>query len=414
MRIALVYPRPDVQKLARFGFSYDMLTIAAVLRPYHQVTVRDYSCEDYDPQWFIALAESGALDLLLLECDSFALKRSQNLNHARDIASLLKGRVPIIAYGNYCYLTNRDFTGADYTVRVNDINALLAPINALPGFKPVPAVRGYDALPHIDRDLLSSIEFYGKNRRSTLLQTSKGCKNTCVFCQRKSWQSLHVVHSDDYVLNEFRDIRDRGYENIWLIDENFTFNLVRAKRLLTKMLQESLADGLNLFISSWTNLDMEFLDLAARCNVRIISFGIESGSREILKFYRKNIELEHAAELIRYAGARGICTVGNFIIGAPMETEETMDLTFALIRGCGFDQINIKTLDYMIGSDLYSSLGDSMKSAEHIFACAENGLNGFTLAELIQKKNDFQKKYYAEHLEELAKKIRTFGNPYSL
>lgn len=414
MRILLVYPRPDVHKRTRFGFSYDLLTIATVLQAHHQVAVRDYSCEDYDPRWIMERVECGAFDLLILECDSFALKRSQNLAHARKLISLLRGRVPIIAYGNYCYITNQDFSGADYTVRVNDINTLLAQINALAGFASVPAVQGYDALPYINRNLLLSIGFYRKNKRSTLLQTSKGCENTCVFCQRKGWQSHHIAHSDDYVLGELRDIRGRGYENIWITDENFTFNLARAKRILAKIYRDSLTIGMNLFISSWANIDREFLDLAASCNVRIISFGIESGSREILKFYRKSIDLDRATEMIRYAGSRGIFTVGNFILGAPMETEETMEKTFELIHSCRFDQVNIKTLDYMIGSDLYSSLCDSLKSDDHVFACAENGLTSFTLAELIRKRDEFQKSYYAKHRAELAEKIRQFGSPYHL
>ncbi len=414
MKILLVYPRPDVHKRTRFGFSYDLFTIATVLQAHHQVTTRDYSCEDYDPRWIIERVERGAFDLLILECDSFALKRSQNLIHAGELISLLKGRIPVIAYGNYCYITNRDFPGANYTVRVNDINALLAHINALPGFALVPAVQGYDALPYIDRNLLLSIGYYRKNKRSTLLQTSKGCENTCVFCQRKGWQSHHIAHSDDYVLGELRDIRGRGYKNIWITDENFTFNLARAKRILAKIHRESLTNGMNLFISSWANIDRNFLDLAASCNVRIISFGIESGSRDILKFYRKNIDLDRAVEMIRYAGGRGIFTVGNFILGAPMETEETVDKTFVLIRNCGFDQVNIKTLDYMIGSDLYNTLCDSLKSGDHVFACAENGLTSFTLAELIKKKDEFQRTYSANHRTELAEKIQQFGSPYHL
>jgi uroporphyrinogen-III synthase len=96
-----------------------------------------------------------------------------------------------------------------------------------------------------------------------------------------------------------------------------------------------------------------------------------------------------------------------------METEETIEKTFALIRSCGFDQVNIKTLDYMIGSDLYNSLCDSLKSSDHVFACSENGLTRFSIAELIRKRDEFHQSYYAKHRAELAEKIRQFGSPYS-
>ena len=100
MNILLVYPHPDKKKHPRFGFSYEMLTIAAVLGTYHHITIRDYSSEIYDAAGLSADIRQGTFDLLILECDTFALKRSQNLIHAREIISLCSGKIPIIAYGN--------------------------------------------------------------------------------------------------------------------------------------------------------------------------------------------------------------------------------------------------------------------------------------------------------------------------
>ena len=254
--------------------------------------------------------------------------------------------------------------------------------------------------------------YYRENRHSTLLQTAKGCENSCVFCQRKGWQGHYISHSDNYVLNELVMIREQGYRNVWITDENFTFNLVRAKRLLSKMKQNGLTESMRFFISSWANIDREFLDLAANCNVHIISFGIESGCQKILNFYQKNIQVAHIPDLIQYANSKGIFTVGNFILGAPIETDDSIEQTFALIRECEFDQVNIKTLDYMSGSTLYNSLPKALKKNDHVFASAENGLTSFTVTELTIRKDTFVKDYYAEHRQRLAEKIRRFGTPY--
>ncbi|WP_458400647.1 hypothetical protein, partial [Mailhella sp.] len=94
------------------------------------------------------------------------------------------------------------------------------------------------------------------------------------------------------------------------------------------------------------------------------------------------------------------------------ETDYTIDQTFALIRECGFDQINIKILDYMIGSTLYDSLPDELKKNDHVFACEENGLTSFTLEELTNRRNAFIKSYYTEHRTMLTEKISRFGTPY--
>lgn len=306
----------------------------------------------------------------------------------------------------------RNFGNARHTIVDNVINNIIDCINQYEEHNIVPHVKEYDEIPFIDRDMLLKISYYRKNKRNTLLQTAKGCENTCIFCQRKGWQSCYVTHSDDYVLNEIKDIKSKGYQNVWITDENFTFNLIRAKRLLKKILQSGLHDDLRFFISSWVNIDEEFLDLAKQCNIKIISFGIESGNKEILRFYRKNINIDEVPSIIRYANSLGIFTVGNFIIGAPMESESTITETFDLIKECEFDQINIKNLDYMIGSTLYEALDDKLKTDDHVFACLENGLNVFPLDEIKRIKDTFQSEYYNLHRSVIEKKIHLYGTPF--
>lgn len=412
MRILMIYPEPDQDKRPRFGFSYEMLTIATILHKQHTVTIRDYSCQKIDWTTFSDDIDRKKYDLILLECDSFALKRSENLIQAKKILSLIQRRVPVIVYGNYSYITQKQFDMANYTIIHNDINEIIALINQIDSAHPIPFIDDFNVIPHIDRRLLMSIDYYKENAASTLLQTAKGCENSCIFCQRKGWQKHYVPHSIEYVLEELWVLRTQNYHNIWIIDENFTFDLRRAKQLLNAIYQEQLMDGFRFFISSWANIDKDFLDLAKKCNVRIISFGIESGSKDILRFYRKNINIDYVPELIRYANSIGLFTVGNFILGAPMETDETIDQTFSLIRSCEFDQINIKILDYMIGSELYESLPQLYKIESHVFSCAESGLTSFPLKEMICRRDAFIKQYYMEHKEIIAKKIFQYGYPY--
>ncbi len=413
MNILVVYPKPDQYKKPRFGFSYEMMLIVTILAKHHKVYIKDFSCENYDENELVKYIQSKDIRLSLVECDSYALKRSQNIIHAREIIDVLNRYTTTVAYGNYCYLTHKAFGHSNHTVIRNNINDLIDCVNQCEGNNSTIAdLRTYDDFPYIQRDMLWQISYYFHNKKNTLLQTAKGCENTCVFCQRKGWQQCYVMHSDEYVLGELREIRKSGYKNIWIIDENFTFNLPRAKRLLQKIMQAKLHENLNFFISSWANIDLEFLDLAKRCNIKIISFGIESGNKEILRFYRKNINIDHVPNLVQYANSIGIFTVGNFIIGAPMETEETIQRTFDLIRACQFDSVNIKNLDYMIGSMLYESLDEKLKTDDHVFACLENGLNSYKLDDIKRTKEQFLKGYYKSHRAALEEKIRRHGMPY--
>lgn len=412
MNILVVYPQPDKSKKPRFGFSYEMLTISTILAKYHNVHIKDFSCESFDSFDFVDYIRREDIDLALVECDSYALKRSQNIFHAAKIIDILNKYTTTIAYGNYCYITKRNFGNAKYTITENEINNIIDYINQFEKDNIVPYVKAYDEIPYINRDMLLKISYYQENKRNTLLQTSKGCENTCIFCQRKGWQSCYLPHSYDYVLGEIKEIKRKGYQNVWVTDENFTFNLSRAKGLLDKIIQSNLHENFRFFISSWANIDEEFLDLAKRCNVKIISFGIESGNKEILQFYRKNINISKVPGIIQYANSIGIFTVGNFIIGAPMETGETINETFELIKKCEFDQINIKNLDYMIGSTLYETLNDELKTEDHLFASFENGLNNFKLDDIKKIKDTFLSEYYQLHRLNFEKKIRIYGTPF--
>lgn len=412
MNILVIYPQPDFVRKPRFGFSYELLTLATVLEKSHRVYIKDYSCEEYSRDQLIEFCCKASIEIALIECDSFALKRSQNIVHASQIINLLSSSIRTIAYGNYCYITKKCFSSATHTITENDINAIVTVVNRYSA-EQLEKIESFDDLPYVNRKLLLSIPYYARYSLCTLLQTAKGCENTCIFCQRKGWQSHYVKHSDDYVINELIEIKQQGYKDIWIIDENFTFDLPRAKRLLRRIAKESSINNLNFFISTWANIDCEFIRLAATCNIRIMSFGIESGNQDILKYYRKNININSVPDTIRYANMCGIFTVGNFIIGAPKETRKSIEQTFSLIKECEFDQVNIKILDYMIGSELYESLSVEQRQADSIFSCKENNLSAFTLEEMIQIKESFLKDYYKEHKKVIEAKIKRFGRPYN-
>jgi hypothetical protein len=97
-----------------------------------------------------------------------------------------------------------------------------------------------------------------------------------------------------------------------------------------------------------------------------------------------------------------------------METYETINETILYIRECEFDQVNIKTLDYMMGSQLYNSIKDMVKGRSHLFACLENGLNRFTFQEILDIKHNLIADYNAEKKDRVSNKMRQFGTPYDL
>lgn len=429
--ILLIYPRPDEIKPRRFGFSLHLLYLAAILKRvnHHIVAYVDYSIQSYNDKDLDEKLDRS--QLIIIEFDAFPLKRAVNIEHGETLIRYIKQRNPqkkIIAFGYDFSLFPRNQEGADLTLTSEPGENILEAVSGVMGEKTGPTEfiekmsEDFDDLPFPDRSLLSSFAERGGSvnsephlARSTLIETSRGCLNSCTFCQRKGWNpsSHRRAHSIDYTVREFSYLQQHRYKNIWVTDDNFTYDLKRAKQILMKLNDEHLTSEMKIALSSWTRIDREFLELARDSGVSIISFGVESADPAILDFYKKRVDLDEFKTLVTFADRIGLYTVGNFILGAPMETDETIGKTFKYIQDTPFDQVNIKILDYMAGSELYRNLPHHLKGVKrHLFACSENGLNNFSIDRLRQMIEGFGKFIWAIRNERFHRKISRFGPPY--
>lgn len=423
-KILLIYPAPDEQKNSRFGFSLTLLYISSILKANrHNVFLKDYSLQTFDEE---DLQKTLVfIDVVIVEFDSFPLKRSGNIISAQQIVDLVKKEYPsvkVIAFGKDCVLCPRQVKNADFTITTEPESVISEVVDGVLKNNNIVQVNindklNYlDQLPFPDRKIVQPLlsRFSGK-AKSTLIETSRGCLNSCVFCQRRGWHSTFRTHSLNYVIKEFVSLKEDNYSNVWITDDNFTFNLDRAKSILEQLLANRLCIRMNLALSSWTKIDRAFLNLAKAANVSLISFGIESTNPEVLNFYQKDIDPFSVKDLITYADSIGLYTVGNFIIGAPMETQKTIDDTFKFILSTPFDQVNIKILDYMIGSKLFEQLPLNIrKNKRHIFASKENGLNAFSLSDLQGQIKTFKALFAIIQKSRLMYKMKKFGLPYQV
>ena len=423
MRTLLVYPAPDVSKNYRFGYSLLLLYVANDLRRRgHEVYLVDYSCEKFDGEKFAGLLQG--VDALVMEVDAFPLKRSTNIESASRIAALAKGRapnVPVVTIGKQCSLFGRAISFADVTIS-GDSETYVSKVLECPdrqSYYDAGMIADLDTLPVPAYDLLSKDQVEGRTtvrdmclQPSALMETSRGCPGVCTFCQRKGWSHGVQYFSDERVLEVFQLLSGSDIKNIWVVDENFGANLIRAKGLLKKIATVNDRSKVRLAISSWVRIDSEFLELAAKAGVSIISFGIESITKDNQDYYRKRIDPEKAAEMIAYADSLGLYTVGNFIIGSPFDTEQTIEENLRYAINSGLDTVNVKTLDYMMGADLYQELPEEAKGPIDVHACKELGLCRFTREELKRISASFQNRFRISRIKKLDIKTQKYGAPY--
>ena len=83
---------------------------------------------------------------------------------------------------------------------------------------------------------------------------------------------------------------------------------------------------------------------------------IESITKQNQDFYNKHFDKEKVRAMLDFADSLGLYTVGNFIIGSPYDSIETVEENLQYAIESKLDVVNIKTLDYMMGSELYDTL----------------------------------------------------------
>ena len=423
--VLLIYPGPDEIKSYRFGYSLLLLYIASDLRSHgHNVSIADYSVLSYSAE---DLAERCAsADACIIELDAFPLKRAVNFRNGETVARDIKKINPeilTIAAGKQCSLSKTAFDSFDLVISGDTevyFSEMFEKDEPVPDSKFISAgtLESLACLPMPAWDLLTMEQICGRTsthnmhlKPSALFETSRGCPGKCTFCQRHGWRDRVLTLPLDAIEERFRYLLEHGIRNVWIADDNFASNLDFAKSVLRVF--SRLNNGqIKISLSAWVHIDTEFLDLAKAAGVSVISFGIDTTSIKSQSFYRKRINLDKLADTLGYADRLGIYTVGNFIIGSPFDTEESVmdDLDFAIKSP--LDVINVKRLDYMNGSALFETLPESCRNEIHVFASQENGLCALPDSEIKRLSKKFAQEFNRTRARKILSKIEKFGPPY--
>jgi radical SAM superfamily enzyme YgiQ (UPF0313 family) len=101
------------------------------------------------------------------------------------------------------------------------------------------------------------------------------------------------------------------------------------------------------------SVDPQLLKMMKRAGCWMISYGIESGSQEILDNVKKGFRLAQVERAVRWTKEAGIRAKGLFMIGYPEETRETLKQTLSLLLHTPLDEINLSFLTPYPGTEIY-------------------------------------------------------------
>jgi len=206
--------------------------------------------------------------------------------------------------------------GADGAITVNPPREAPQDLDALPfpafHLMPLDRYRGFYSM-------------HASHEHPLTMCTARGCPYHCIFCF-KSTGSRYRMRSVDDVMQEMDRSMERFHPTqIVFTDEIFTFDKERTKAFCERMISKGYHECLHWICQDRVDLaDFETLKLMKRAGCTTVSYGIESGSQEIIRSIRKNFKLEQAREAINMTKQAGIWADTNFIIGHPGDTPDTV------------------------------------------------------------------------------------------
>ncbi len=202
-----------------------------------------------------------------------------------------------------------------------------------------PFIKSLDDLPMPMHEMLPLMKYRMPLIKGpfTFIVTSRGCPAGCTYCiKHVSYQYGTRLRSPRLLVDEIKNLKSLGIHNIHMYADLFTVNRDQVMELCQLLIDEQVD-------IKWTcnsrvdYVDEEMLQMMGRAGNWLISWGIESGSEQILKHARKGAYPDKAERALRWAKDAGIKNWGYFIIGLPGENKATIRTTIDFAKRLPLD-----------------------------------------------------------------------------
>ena len=208
-------------------------------------------------------------------------------------------------------------------------------------------IESLDDIPHPKRSLI------GYSHRE-YLYTARGCQSKCVFCACNSHWGRVRYSSPEYVLEEIRELIENGVKVIRINEDNFIADKNRMMRISDLVVENGFHRAVKF--SCWCRANYVTPDVVASLqamNIVSVKMGLESGSERTLRYLKGGVTVKDNWTAVNLLKDAGMQVNGDFIIGAPEETEEEIMQTYDFIKKSRLDFVDINLLSPLPGTAIW-------------------------------------------------------------
>jgi hopanoid biosynthesis associated radical SAM protein HpnJ len=185
------------------------------------------------------------------------------------------------------------------------------------------------------------------------LYTTRGCPAQCTFCLWPQTLSGHPwrKRSSDSVAREMAKAKDYWpwVKEFFFDDDTFNIQKARTVELCEKLKPLKLTWS----CTSRVTTDFDTLKAMRDAGCRLLIVGYESGDAQILKNIKKGATVERARQFTKDCKKLGLVIHGDFILGLPGETHETIRNTTDFAKELDVETIQVSVAHAYPGTELY-------------------------------------------------------------
>jgi hopanoid biosynthesis associated radical SAM protein HpnJ len=221
-----------------------------------------------------------------------------------------------------------------------------------------PQMQDLDAMPHVTDVYKRDLDVTRYNVPFLLnpfvsLYTTRGCPAQCTFCLWPQTTSGHAwrKRSTDDVAREMAKAKEYwpNVREFFFDDDTFNIQQARTVELCAKLKPLKLTWS----CTSRVTTNYETLKAMKEAGCRLLIVGYESGDQQILKNIKKGATIERARQFTKDCHKLGLVIHGDFILGLPGETRETISNTIAFAKELDVETIQVSVAHAYPGTELY-------------------------------------------------------------
>lgn len=233
-----------------------------------------------------------------------------------------------------------------------------------------------DSLPFPAHHLLPPLRYYHPTPASYrklpvgILMTSRGCPFHCTFCDRSIFGNTTRFHGVERVLDEVEwMLNELGAREIRFFDDTFTLKRERVSEICRGFARRKLKFPWTCLTAVKT-VTPELLKEMKAAGCWQVLYGLESGDDRMLKLLGKGNAVEDNRKAVRWAKEAGLEVRGDFIVGTPGETMESLERTLKFTLESGLDYAHFNKFTPFPGTELCRRLAAEGYSFDFTQGCS--------------------------------------------